>query len=86
MAIDQGVNYLDTAYLYHLGGSERLLGKALSDGYREKVYLTTKLPCWMADNVEDMNNILNVQLKRLKTSHTEPNAAENGKMVNLFQK
>ncbi len=71
MAIDQGVNYLDTAYLYHLGGSERLLGKALSDGYREKVYLTTKLPCWMADNVEDMNNILNVQLKRLKTSHID---------------
>jgi len=68
MAIDQGINYIDTAYMYHAGASEPFLAKALSDGYREKVYLATKLPYWLVENVEDMNNILNMQLKRLKTS------------------
>ena len=71
MAIDQGVNYIDTAYMYHAGGSELFLGRFLSDGYRDKVYLATKLPPWLADNIEDMNKTLNVQLERLKTSHID---------------
>lgn len=41
-AIDQGINFLDNAWCYNEGDSERLMGLALRDGYREKVFLMTK--------------------------------------------
>jgi hypothetical protein len=45
--IDLGINYVDTAWPYHLGDSERLVGQALQDGYRERVHLVTKLPMFV---------------------------------------
>jgi predicted aldo/keto reductase-like oxidoreductase len=66
-AIDHGVNYLDSAYMYHAGQSERMLGKALKDGYRSKVKLVTKLPIPMTNSVADADRILHDQLEKLQT-------------------
>jgi uncharacterized protein len=70
-AIDNGVNYIDTAAPYHGGESERFLGRALQDGYREKVKLATKLPPPSVKTREDMDRILDIQLKKLKTDHID---------------
>ena len=70
-AIDHGVNYIDTAWPYHMGESEPFLGHALADGYREKVKLATKLPSWTVKSREDMDRILDSQLERLRTGHVD---------------
>jgi uncharacterized protein len=72
-AIDNGVNYFDTAYPYHGfdfskgGASEPFLAKALKNGYRDQVYLATKLPSWLVQSREDMDRFLDEQLERLET-------------------
>lgn len=65
--IDEGVTYIDTAYVYHEGQSETIIGKALQNGYRDKVLLTTKLPIFIIDNAADMEKTLDEQLRRLQT-------------------
>jgi len=66
-SIDKGINYLDTAWPYHAGESEKILGRALADGYRQKVKIATKLPSWAINSREDMDRYLNLQLKKLGT-------------------
>ncbi len=70
-AIDHGVNYIDTGYLYHQGSAEIAVGKALRDGYRNKVKLTTKIPPTVVHSEADFNRILDEQFKRLQTDFVD---------------
>ena len=69
--IDLGINYLDTAYMYHLGDSEKILGIALKDGYRERVKLVTKLPIFLVRNREDFDQYLKTAMDRLQTDYLD---------------
>jgi predicted aldo/keto reductase-like oxidoreductase len=66
-ALDQGVNYIDSAYGYHDGHSEELIAKALQGGRRQKVKLATKSPVWLLKKPEDFDRYLDIQLERLQT-------------------
>lgn len=66
-AIDHGVNYLDTAYPYHSGQSERAVGRALLDGYRNRMKLATKLPVRHVESGRDFDRFFSEQLHRLRT-------------------
>lgn len=70
-AIDHGVNYIDTAFPYHGEKSELIVGKALKDGYRERVRIATKMPCWLVESVDDYDKFLNIQLERLQVEHID---------------
>ncbi len=70
-AIDGGVTYLDTAYVYLDKTSEIVLGKALLDGYRERVTVATKMPAEAVHNREEMEALLDTELKKLQTDHID---------------
>ena len=69
-ALDQGVNYFDTAYIYHEGNSETVLGKALR-GHRDRVKIATKSPLWLIQQEGDFDRMLNEQLRKLQTDHID---------------
>jgi uncharacterized protein len=70
-AIDNGINYLDTAYPYHNGQSESVIAEALMDGYREKVFIADKLPSWLIQKRTDIDQYLKNQLDRLQTEQID---------------
>ncbi|MGL5345824.1 MAG: aldo/keto reductase [Peptostreptococcaceae bacterium] len=71
-AIDNGVNYIDTAYPYHNKESEPFVGEFLNkNNLREKIKLATKLPIWSINSKEDMYKYFNRQLERLQTDYID---------------
>lgn len=68
-AIKAGVNYFDTAYMYHGGASEEFVGKALSRYPRDSYYLATKLPVWDMNCREQAFEIFENQTRKLKTDY-----------------
>ena len=70
-AYKAGVTYFDTAYNYHGGDSERVLGKALDKYPRDSYYLTTKLPVWLVEKPEDVARLCSEQLQKLHKDHID---------------
>lgn len=89
-SIEKGINYFDTAYIYHAGQSESLLGKALLGGYRQRVKIATKLPPYMVNKLDNAKKIMLTQLEKLQTDyidyyllHMLTDKAMFDKMINL---
>jgi predicted aldo/keto reductase-like oxidoreductase len=67
-AIDRGINFLDNCWDYHNGGSEERMGRALRDGYRQRVFLMTKIDGRTRDSVTKQ---IDESLRRLQTDHVD---------------
>lgn len=70
-ALENGVNYVDTAWPYHGGESEEFVGEFLSGGRREKILLATKFPVWEVKEEADLDRIFTTQLERLQTDYID---------------
>lgn len=70
LAIEQGVNYFDTAYIYP--GSEECLGRILEEtNCRDKVYIATKLPQYLMRSEAAIDKTFSEELSRLRTDHID---------------
>ena len=70
LAVDNGINYFDTAYIYP--GSEELLGRVLDENKcRDKVYIATKLPQYMMRSMKAIDKTFNEELSRLRTDYVD---------------
>lgn len=70
-ALEKGVNYIDTAYPYHNGESEIVVGKIMKKYPRDSFFLATKLPMWKVDSKESVRNIFNEQLEKLQMDYVD---------------
>lgn len=71
-AIEKGLTYIDTAYPYHDQMSERFVGEFLEENnLRDKIYLASKLPCWLVKERDDFYRIFNEQLEKLRTNNLD---------------
>ena len=69
-AIEYGINYFDTAYIYN--GSEAILGDILNKNHlREKIHIATKMPHYLIKNMEDFESLFRTQLRRLQTDYID---------------
>lgn len=68
-ALEQGINYFDTAWGYHNGNSETVMGKILSRYPRESYYLATKFPGFSPENMTKVQEIFEQQLKKCQTDY-----------------
>ena len=68
-AMEQGVNYYDTAWGYHDGNSELVMGEALKKHPREKFYLATKFPGYDLNNMPKVKEIFEKQLEKCQVDH-----------------
>ena len=68
-AMDKGITYYDTAYPYHNGESELVIGEILSKYPRDKFLLASKMPSWELKTLEDAKRIFNHQLEKCKVEY-----------------
>ena len=70
-ALENGVNYYDTAYPYHNKNSELVLGRWLQTIDRDSVYVASKSPVWLINNIQEFDEMLDKQLERLQVDHLD---------------
>ena len=68
-AMENGINYYDTAYGYHGGNSERVMGRILSKYPREKFYLASKFPGYDVENLKNKEKVFAEQLKKCQVDY-----------------
>jgi len=70
-ALDAGINYIDTAYPYHGGESEKIVGEYLCKKHRDRFSLATKMPVWEVKKEEDFERLFQEQLEKLQTDYID---------------